>query len=36
MWACAQYAITPDYLASAAKEVQDNVRRMQSHPSIAL
>ena len=36
MWACAQYAVTPEYLASAAKEVQDNVRRMQSHPSIAL
>jgi hypothetical protein len=31
-----QYAVTPAYLASAAKEVQDNVRRMQPHPSIAL
>jgi beta-mannosidase len=36
MWACAQYAVAPDYLESAAKEVQDNVRRLQSHPSIAL
>lgn len=36
MWACAQYAVPDSYLRSAAKEVQDNVRRMQRHPSIVL
>ena len=36
MWACAQYAVPPSYLRSAAKEVRDNVRRLQPHPSIAL
>lgn len=36
MWACADYAVPPEYLASAAKEVQDNVRRLQAHPSIAI
>tara|TARA_B110000208_G_scaffold175619_1_gene221343 strand:- start:558 stop:3725 length:3168 start_codon:yes stop_codon:yes gene_type:complete len=36
MWACDSYAVPPSYLASAAKEVRDNVRRMQPHPSIAI
>ena len=36
MWACAQYAAPPDFLLSSAKEVRDNVRRLQSHPSIAI
>ena len=36
MWACAKYAVAPRYLASAAQEIRDNVRRMQAHPSIAL
>lgn len=36
MWACDQYAVPPSYLNSAAKEVRDNIRRMQPHPSIAI
>eukprot|EP00041_Stephanoeca_diplocostata_P022641 m.542306 g.542306 ORF g.542306 m.542306 type:complete len:1018 (+) comp22116_c1_seq1:202-3255(+) len=36
MWACAQYAVPPAYLQSAAKEVRDNVKRMQAQPSIVL
>ena len=36
MWACNAYAIPESFLLSAAKEVRDNVRRMQPHPSIAL
>ena len=34
--ACNKYAVPPAYLASAAKEIQDNVKRMQPHPSIVL
>jgi hypothetical protein len=36
MWACAQYAVPDDYLRSAAKEVKDQVRRLQHRPSIVL
>lgn len=36
MWACAMYPAGAAFLQSAAKEVQDNVRRLQAHPSIAL
>lgn len=36
MWACAEYAVPPAYLQSAEKEIQDNVKRMQAHPSIVL
>eukprot|EP00750_Incisomonas_marina_P005964 INCI14258.2.p1 GENE.INCI14258.2~~INCI14258.2.p1 ORF type:complete len:545 (-),score=88.70 INCI14258.2:874-2508(-) len=36
MFACADYAAPPEFLASAAKEIRDNVLRLQSHPSIAL
>jgi hypothetical protein len=28
MWACNTYAVPPEYLSSAAKEIQDNVKRM--------
>ena len=36
MFACAQYAVPPAFLASSAKEIADNVKRLQSHPSIAM
>ena len=36
MWACNTYWVLPSYLQSSAKEVIDNVRRMQYHPSIAI
>eukprot|EP01006_Ploeotia_vitrea_P029675 TRINITY_DN62168_c0_g1_i2.p1 TRINITY_DN62168_c0_g1~~TRINITY_DN62168_c0_g1_i2.p1 ORF type:complete len:648 (-),score=52.45 TRINITY_DN62168_c0_g1_i2:107-2050(-) len=36
MWACNDYAVPPDYLQSAAKEVSDNVKRVQHHPAIAI
>ena len=36
MWACNTYWVLPSYLASSAKEVIDNVKRMQYHASIAL
>ena len=36
MFACADYAAPPSFLKSAAKEIRDNVLRMQAHPSIAL
>ena len=36
MWACAAYWVNEDYLTSSAKEVIDQVRRIQHHPSIAI
>ncbi|ETO31067.1 hypothetical protein RFI_06054 [Reticulomyxa filosa] len=36
MWACANYWVRPEYLQSSAKEVRDNVRRLQYHPSIVI
>ena len=36
MFACADYWAPPAFLASAAKEVRDNVLRLQSHASVAL
>ena len=36
VFACAQYAVPPAFLASSAQEVRDNVRRLQAHPSIAI
>lgn len=36
MFACATYAAPDWFLQSAAKEIRDNVKRMQPHPSIAL
>ena len=35
-FACADYPALPAFLASAAKEIRDNVLRLQAHPSIAL
>lgn len=36
MFACAMYPATADYLAGVATEVRQNVRRLQSHASIAV
>uniref|UniRef100_A0A7G3AUK6 beta-mannosidase n=1 Tax=Lutzomyia longipalpis TaxID=7200 RepID=A0A7G3AUK6_LUTLO len=36
MFACAMYPVFPDFLASVREEVRQNVRRIQSHPSVAI
>ncbi|XP_059621237.1 beta-mannosidase [Phlebotomus argentipes] len=36
MFACAMYPVFPDFLASVQEEVRQNVRRIQSHPSVAI
>lgn len=36
MWADSQYWVAREYLQSSAKEVRDQMRRMQTHPSIAI
>ena len=36
MFACAKYAVPPEFLDSTAKEIIDQIRRIQHHPSIAI
>lgn len=36
MFACADYAVPPEFLDSTASEIIDQVRRIQHHPSIAI
>uniref|UniRef100_A0A1B0GQ50 beta-mannosidase n=1 Tax=Phlebotomus papatasi TaxID=29031 RepID=A0A1B0GQ50_PHLPP len=36
MFACAMYPVFPDFLNSVREEVHQNVRRIQSHPSVAI
>lgn len=36
MFACAQYILTDDFVASVKAEIRDNIRRLRHHPSIAL
>ena len=36
MFACADYMVGAEFLRSIAKEVRDNIRRLQHHPSIAI
>jgi len=36
MFACAMYPTSPDFLATVKEEIETQVHRLQSHPSIAI